>query len=763
MYGTQMGTLNVYARTGNAIGSPILSTKGNHGNKWLKAQVSVRSTSTWQLTFEGIRGTGVRSDIAIDDVTITNGACIGDDGSCNFEKDTCSWRNTQIGDDFDWLRKQGHTGSSGTGPSKDHTIGNFLGHYMYIETSAPRVAGNKAWLVSQQFNPSKTTQCISFWYHMYGTTIGSLNVYLNASGSMTQLWTQTGNKGINWLQGQFPLQPVNSLYMIYFEGVRGSSYSGDIGLDDFTFSQSSCGYQPSNGKPGKISTTPQSSTVLPTFQSNSKYDCSFETGSLCTWTQDTTDNFNWTLSQGPTGTMLTGPIADHTTGTDKGWYIYVETSSPRKPNDKARLLSAQVPSRNAYCLKFWYHMYGPHVNALNIYKKTSSLGSPIWTKLGTQGNQWKSGQVNIPASTTNYNVAIEGVVGPGYRGDIGIDDIHMVPGACPNQGGVACSFDTDLCGWAQSKSDDFDWTQRAGSTSSSGTGPTNDHTTNTRSGSYIYIESSSPRRPGQKAWLVSRQIGFTSPQCLNFYYNMNGKHIGSLNVYVKTGAMLPSAPVWSLSGPQGPQWALGQATVRANIPYRIVFEGVIGNGYQGDISIDDISMTNSACKLPGNCDFEGGLCTWTNPGGIDNFDWVLGRGSTASQLTGPSTDHTLGNATGQYVFIEASAPRKPGDKADLKSLKFAPTQPKCVNFWFNMHGSNLGSLSVKVVPANNTNSSTTIWQLGQDKGTAWINGQVAFSSKVPFYIIFEAVRGNGYQGDIALDDISFTNSPCLSK
>lgn len=36
---------------------------------------------------------------------------------------------------------------------------------------------------------------------------------------------------------------------------------------------------------------------------------------MCTWTQDTTDNFNWTLAQGPTGTMLTGPIADHTTGT----------------------------------------------------------------------------------------------------------------------------------------------------------------------------------------------------------------------------------------------------------------------------------------------------------------------------------------------------------------------------------------------------------------------------------------------------------------
>jgi hypothetical protein len=63
-----------------------------------------------------------------------------------------------------------------------------------------------------------------------------------------------------------------------------------------------------------------------------------------------------------------------------------------------------------------------------------------------------------------------------------------------------------------------------------------------------------------------------------------------------------------------------------------------------------------------------------------------------------------------------------------------------VNFWFNMHGSNLGSLSVKVVPANNTNSSTTIWQLGQDKGTAWINGQVAFSSKVPFYVRIYSVE-----------------------
>lgn len=49
MYGADMGILNVYTRIGNAIGSPILSTNGNHGNKWLKAQVTVTSSSPWQV------------------------------------------------------------------------------------------------------------------------------------------------------------------------------------------------------------------------------------------------------------------------------------------------------------------------------------------------------------------------------------------------------------------------------------------------------------------------------------------------------------------------------------------------------------------------------------------------------------------------------------------------------------------------------------------------------------------------------------------
>ena len=43
---------------------------------------------------------------------------------------------------------------------------------------------------------------------------------------------------------------------------------------------------------------------------------------------------------------------------------------------------------------------------------------------------------------------------------------------------ASCNFDYGLCyGWSQSSSDVFDWTRQRGSTSSSNTGPSSDHTT----------------------------------------------------------------------------------------------------------------------------------------------------------------------------------------------------------------------------------------------------------------------------------------------
>lgn len=56
------------------------------------------------------------------------------------------------------------------------------GFYMYIETSRPRLEGEKARLLSPVFSiapknpygPTNTAYCFSFFYHMYGQHIGKI-------------------------------------------------------------------------------------------------------------------------------------------------------------------------------------------------------------------------------------------------------------------------------------------------------------------------------------------------------------------------------------------------------------------------------------------------------------------------------------------------------------------------------------------------------------------------------------------------------------
>lgn len=78
----------------------------------------------------------------------------------------------------------------------------------------------------------------------------------------------------------------------------------------------------------------------------------------------------------------------------------------------------------------------------------------------------------------------------------------------------------------------------------------------------------------------------------------------------------------------------------------MLFEGVRGTSYTGDIAIDDFKLMDGACSQPGYCDFEkDDWCTWTNADREDTFDWLVGSGGTPSAYTGPSVDHTTGLCT----------------------------------------------------------------------------------------------------------------------
>lgn len=59
-------------------------------------------------------------------------------------------------------------------------IGNFpflsAGHYMFIEASRPQTAGDKADLLTPMLTSAKA-KCLTFYYHMKGSTIGSLKIF----------------------------------------------------------------------------------------------------------------------------------------------------------------------------------------------------------------------------------------------------------------------------------------------------------------------------------------------------------------------------------------------------------------------------------------------------------------------------------------------------------------------------------------------------------------------------------------------------------
>ncbi len=68
---------------------------------------------------------------------------------------------------------------------------------------------------------------IRFWYHMYGSDVGELNVYTRnyIGGPLTQIWSQNGEKGDQWLRAKKILQ-VQQPFQILIEGVRGVDYQG---------------------------------------------------------------------------------------------------------------------------------------------------------------------------------------------------------------------------------------------------------------------------------------------------------------------------------------------------------------------------------------------------------------------------------------------------------------------------------------------------------------------------------------------------------
>lgn len=132
-----------------------------------------------------------------------------------------------------------NTSSTSTGPVADHTIGSG-GTFVYLECSGGS-QGDFDSLISPPiyFDTSYTDVVFEFWYHMYGSTMGDLEVYVDTNGVSNLITTISGQQQTSetdpWLQFTTHLTGYQgSSIRLIFKGIRGSNYYSDMSVDDIS-------------------------------------------------------------------------------------------------------------------------------------------------------------------------------------------------------------------------------------------------------------------------------------------------------------------------------------------------------------------------------------------------------------------------------------------------------------------------------------------------------------------------------------------------
>jgi len=470
-------------------------------------------------------------------------------------------------------------------------------------------------------------------------------------------------------------------------------------------------------------------------------NCDFGVGSdisMCKWSNLNMSAFHWVSSSGVDSYWIGGPRIDDNEKNKQGGYVFFETSQlpnePKAANTVSAMMSSPLlasTGSKGHCVSFSYAMDGLSADKMKVllhphddnslmkeeeahhsddklmindntrvesnHPSTDFLSFKDSIVLSTMQDstrgKWKRAQVmySYPAA---HKIVLEALPkdetnqGRRYRGYLAIDNLVFEHGdACKGH----CTFDSGLCSFENTgdeNEDDFDWKVGRGHDNPN-TGPIRDHSSfvsNRVTGSFAYIDASPPRRPLDRAQLISSEFPATksnNPLCLRFWTHMFGSGIGELNVYIKSGSS-GMKKIWSLSGDAGNNWYMGQAPISSVETYKIVFEGTVGRNSLGNIAIDDIAIAPGVCPTSpqvaspygGDCAFEDDFCGWKNSKRSDNIDEInwdrieartlaggggsggsglnLLKASSSGSKTGPSypfpqTDHTTGTRNGYYM------------------------------------------------------------------------------------------------------------------
>ena len=151
------------------------------------------------------------------------------------------------------------------------------------------------------------------------------------------------------------------------------------------------------------------------------------------WSQDSQDEFDWSLRTGSTPTTSTGPSSDNTSGSGK--YIYVESSSPNYPTKTAIIYTPVVSlsQSTAPMLQYFYHLYGTKMGHLSVSPfYNGTWHSAVFSMAGDKGNTWKEAKhslYEIAQISDQVQFRFKAITGSSFTSDIAIDDLYLSSGS----------------------------------------------------------------------------------------------------------------------------------------------------------------------------------------------------------------------------------------------------------------------------------------------------------------------------------------------
>lgn len=721
-----------------------------------------------------------------------------------------NWENSTA-DDFDWEIQSGPTNSNLTGPNGDHTTG--AGNYIYMETSGPST-NDEAHLITPCYDLTGLGNAeFSFWYHMFGATMGELHVdlFANNSWNLDVIQPFVGNQGNTWLRALVDLRPyVGQVVKLRFRGIRGTNFTSDIALDDIELidvsgidsridsisvtlpTNASC--QVSLPQPVEVFIKNLGSTVLTTvpiaYQLNN--------GSIVR------DTFSGNIAPGGRQSFIFNQLVNLNGSafnyTVKSWTDL--SNDIRVANDSTQINFQLTPTISTYPFNENFDSFttgnpGVLLNGwsndpaadLTWNVNTGPTGSAATGPSQDQNSTGSGNYLYLESSSSFLNanalllsncIDLTSVTSPqlsfwyhmfgATMGELHVDviqngvlNLDVTPAIIGNQGNVWVNRTINLSAYV-GQVIQLRFRGIRGSSFTSDIAIDNIEVTAGASPDLGVSALISPVFTGcqpsatQPLQVTIQNFSGVASSFVPLAYRLNNGAV----VRDTLQAVIP--PFGNVNFTFS-----GVLTVQNGSNSLVVWSAFPGDPNPLNDTLNQVLQLSAVqTTFPTSEPFSSfttgnpGMFMngWENEVTTDSHDWYVNSGSTPTAGTGPTGDHTTG--TGNYLYVNANG--FSGTTARVVSGCYDLTNANApeLDFWYHMSGADMGTLHVDL-DVNGFYVQDIIAPISGDQGANWVNQQISLSGYPSIIrLIFRAdiiTKTGTIAGDIAIDDININVTP----